>query len=94
MQIGADLRAAAVEGLHRDLESRALGAEERVLREADVLEHDLGGVGGPLAELVLHAVLLDAGKIGRKHEAEMPCAAASGPWWRTRRTSCATCRSR
>jgi hypothetical protein len=63
-----DLRAAAVEGLHGDLEAGALGHEGGLPRDTDVLEDHLGGVGRPLAEFVLHAVFPDAGEIGREHE--------------------------
>ena len=50
---GGDAVAAVVEGAHRDLEAVADLAEHRVVADLDLVERDLGGVGGAQAELAV-----------------------------------------
>jgi hypothetical protein len=61
---GGDPRARPVEGLHRDLEALALGGDEGALGHLHVLEDDVDGVAGALAELLLLAADLHAGGVG------------------------------
>ena len=66
---GRDAVAAAVERRHRDLEAVADLAEHLVVGHLDLVERQLGGVGGAQAELAVDLLRGEARAVGRDEEA-------------------------
>mgnify|MGYP000526683930 CR=1 FL=1 len=70
--LGRDADAAAVQGLHGDLEALALLAQQVLLGNDAVGEHDLGGGGAVQAHLLFVLAHGEAGEAALHDEAEMP----------------------
>ena len=69
---GGDAVAAVVERAHRDLEAVADLAEQRVVADLDLVERDLGGVGGAQAELAVDLLGGEAVALGRDRKQARP----------------------
>ena len=78
---GGDAVAAGVERAHRDLEAVADLAEHRVVGDLDLVERDLGGVGGAQAELAVDLLRREARGVGRDEEAGEALVPSSGSVW-------------
>ena len=77
-RLGADADAAAFEVGKRDLVAFALGAEHQIGGQLDVLEDELRGIGGALAELVLDPATRKPGVSVGTRKALMPLLPRSG----------------
>ena len=66
--LGGDAEARVVERAERDGEALALGADQVLVRDADVVEDRLAGRRALDAELVLELADAEAGPVGLDHE--------------------------